>query len=77
MQTIESSDAQLCGAINDSPTEDGVTAGLRSLANSGLDEVDGAMALITAVHHVCPQHERLIMDAIDTAATQEICDKPW
>jgi hypothetical protein len=77
MQTIESSAAQLCGAINDSPTEAGVTAGLRGLANSGLDEVDGAMVLITAVHHVCPQHEALIMGVLDTAATEEICNKPW
>ena len=77
MPTIESSAAQLCGAIDRSPTEGGVMGGLRSLENTGLDEVDGALVLITAVHHVCPQHETLIMDALDAAATEEVCDKRW
>jgi hypothetical protein len=77
MPTIESSAAQLCGAIDRSPTEAGVIGGLRSLENTGLDEVDGALVLITAVHHVCPQHETLIMDAVDTVAAEEVCDKRW
>ncbi len=37
MSAIESSAAQLCGAINRNPTEDGVIAGMNSLDNRGLD----------------------------------------
>jgi hypothetical protein len=77
MPTIESSAAQLCGAIDRNPTEGGVMGGMRGLENTGLDAVDGALVLITAVHHVCPQHESLIMDAIDAAAGEEVCDKRW
>jgi hypothetical protein len=76
MQTIESSAVQLCGAINGSPTEDGVIAGISSLENRGLDEMDGALVLLTAIHHVCPQHEALMMGVIDRIATEEICNKP-
>ena len=76
MPTIESSAAQLCGAIDRSPTEDGVIAGMRSLDNRGLDEMDGALVLITAIHHVCPQHQPLMMRVMDPIATEEICNKP-
>ena len=76
MQTIESSAAQLCGAINGRPTEDGVIAGLNSLANRGLDEMDGALVLITALHHVCPQHEALMMGTMGPIAADEICTRP-
>jgi hypothetical protein len=76
MQTIDSSAAQLCGAINDRPTEAGVIAGFNSLENRGLDEVDGALVLITAIHHVCPQHQALMMRVIDPIAADEICNKP-
>jgi hypothetical protein len=77
MPVIESSAAQLCGAINGSPTADGVIDGISSLENSGLDEIDGALVLITAIHHVCPQHEALMMGVLDPIATEEICSKPW
>ena len=73
---IESSAAQLCGAINGNPTEDGVIAGMNSLENRGLDEMDGALVLITAIHHVCPQHEALMMGIMGPIAAEEICSKP-
>jgi hypothetical protein len=76
MPAIESSAAQLCGAINGNPTEDGVIAGMNSLENRGLDEMDGALVLITAIHHVCPQHEALMIGVIDPIAAEEICNKP-
>ena len=76
MQTVESSAAQLCGAINGRPTEDGVIAGLKSLENRGLDEIDGALVLITAIHHVCPQHQALMLRVIDPIAAEDICNKP-
>jgi hypothetical protein len=77
MPVIESSAAQLCGAIDGSPTADGVIDGMSGLEHSGLDEIDGALVLITAIHHVCPQHEALIMGVLDPIATEEICSKPW
>ena len=46
MAMIESSAAQLCGAINGNPTEDGVIAGMSGIADAGLDEMDGALVLI-------------------------------
>ena len=76
MPAIESSAAQLCGAINRNPTEDGVIAGMNSLDNSGLDAMDGALVLITAIHHVCPQHEALMMGIMGPIAAEEICSKP-
>ncbi len=76
MPAIESSAAQLCGAINGNPTADGVIDGISSLENRGLDEIDGALVLITAIHHVCPQHEALMMDAINPVAAEELCRKP-
>jgi hypothetical protein len=75
MSAIESSAAQLCGAMNGNPTE-GVIAGMNSLDNNGLDEVDGALVLITAIHHVCPQHQALMMRVMDPIAAEEICNKP-
>ena len=77
MSAIESSAAQLCGAINDDPTADGVIDGISSLENKGFDEIDGALVLITAIHHVCPQHEALMMGVIDPVAAEELCSKPW
>ena len=76
MSVIESSAAQLCGAINGNPTKDGVIAGMNSLDNRGLDEMDGALVLITAIHHVCPQHQALMMGVMDPIAAEEICNKP-
>ena len=76
MSAIESSAAQLCGAMNGNPTENGVIAGMNSLENRGLDEVDGALVLITAMHHVCPQHQALMMGVMDPIAAEEICNKP-
>ncbi len=76
MPVIESSAAQLCGAINGNPTKDGVIDGMNSLDNRGLDQLDGALVLITAIHHVCPQHEALIMGVMGPMAAEEICSKP-
>ena len=76
MAMIESSAAQLCGAINGNPTEDGVIAGMSGIADAGLDEMDGALVLITAVHHVCPQHEALVMGVAEPIAAEEMCNKP-
>ena len=75
MPMIESSAAQLCGAINGNPTKDGVIDGVNSLDNRGLDDLDGALVLITAIHHVCPQHEVLMMSVLDPIAVDQICNK--
>ena len=75
MPMIESSAAQLCGAINGNPTKDGVMDGMNSLSNRGFDDLDGALVVITALHHVCPQHEALVMSVIDPIAADEICNK--
>jgi hypothetical protein len=76
MTVIESSAAQLCGVVNGNPTEDGVVDGMNSLDNRGLDQMDGALVLITAVHHVCPQHQALMMGVTTAVAADEICGKP-
>ena len=77
LTVIESSAAQLCGAINGNPTEGGVMDGMNSLDNRGLDQMDWALVLITAIHHVCPQHEALMMIGImGSAAAEELCSKP-
>jgi uncharacterized protein DUF732 len=76
MAAIESSAAQLCGAIDRNPTEGGVFAGMTRLGNTGLDATDAALVLITAIHHVCPQHEALMMRVMDPIAAEEICNKP-
>lgn len=75
MPMIESSAAQLCGAINGNPTKDGVIDGMNSLYNRGLDELDAALVLITAIHHVCPQREALMMSVIDPIAADGLCNK--
>ena len=74
LTVIESSAAQLCGAINGNPTEGGMD-GMNSLDNRGLDQMDGALVLITAIHHVCPQHEALMMGIMGSAAAEELCSK--
>jgi hypothetical protein len=76
MPVIESSAGQLCGAIDGNPTPDGVIDGMSSLENRALDEVDGALVLITAIHHVCPQHEALMMSVVNPIAVDELCNKP-
>jgi hypothetical protein len=76
MPLIESSAAQLCGVINGNPTEGGVIDGMNSLENRGLDEMDGALVLITAIHHVCPQHEALMVGVMGPIAAEELCTKP-
>jgi hypothetical protein len=76
LPVIESSAAQLCGAINANPTPEGVDAGMNGLGGNGLDQIDGALVLITAIHHVCPQHQELIMNVMSPAAAQELCGKP-
>jgi hypothetical protein len=76
LTVIESAAAQLCGTITANPTEDGVMDGMNSLDNRGLDQVDGALVLITAIHHVCPQHEALMMGILGSAAAEELCRKP-
>ena len=76
MPVIESSAAQLCGVINGDPTEGGVLDGMAGLDNRGLDEMDGALVLITAIHHVCPQHEALVMGIMGSVAAEEICARP-
>jgi hypothetical protein len=76
MSLIEASAVQLCEAINGNPTTDGVIDGLNSMQNKGLDEVDGALVLITAIHHGCPQHESLLMDTMGPIAAEEVCSKP-
>ena len=49
--------------------------GMNSLDNRGLDQMDGALVLITAIHHVCPQHEALMMGIMGSAAAEELCSK--
>jgi hypothetical protein len=73
MATIESSAAQLCAYVDDDPTENGVIDGMDSLQARSLDEIDGALVLITAIHHVCPQHEALVMNSMIPLAEEEIC----
>lgn len=76
MPVIESSATQLCGAINGNPSDDGVMDGMASLQDKGFDEMDGALVLITAIHHICPQHEELLMGIMDPIAAEELCAKP-
>lgn len=75
MPEIESSASQLCSAINGNSTAGGVVDGLNGLAVRGLDEIDSALVLLTAVHHVCPQREELIMAAVNPVAAEELCTK--
>ena len=76
VQAIESAAGELCAAINVDPTSDGVVDGMDRLGNRGFDEMDGALLLVTAIHHVCPQHEALMMSVIDPIAAEELCTKP-
>ena len=76
MPVIESSAVQLCDAVNANPTENGVIDGMNGLDSKGLDEMDGALVLITAMHHVCPQHEALMMGVVNPIAAEELCTKP-
>jgi hypothetical protein len=73
MPTIESSAVQRCSYINDDPTENGVVEGLSSLGDRSLDEMDAQLVVITALHHVCPQHEELVMNSMIPFAEEEIC----
>jgi hypothetical protein len=73
MATIESSAAQLCSCVNDEPTDNGVIEGLSSLGNRSLDGVDAQLVVITALHHVCPQHRDLVMNSMIPFAVEEIC----
>ena len=75
LSVIEASAAQLCAAIDADPTDNGVAAGIDALGTRGMDEMDNAMVLISAVHHVCPQHETLMMGLMDSAAAEEVCDR--
>ncbi len=76
MRVIEESAVQLCGSVDRNPDENGVIDGMNSLAGRGLDEMDGALVLIIAMHHGCPQHEDLMMGLIEPAAAEELCGRP-
>jgi hypothetical protein len=76
MPAIESSAAQLCSGIDAHPTPGGIVDGMAGLDNRGLDEIDGALVLITAIHHVCPQHEALVMGVMDGVVAEEVCTEP-
>jgi hypothetical protein len=76
MPVVESSVVQLCGAITANPTKVGVMEGMMRLQNRGLDEEDGALAILIAIHHVCPQHEDLVMNTMGALAGEEGCTKP-
>lgn len=73
MPVIDSAAGQLCGAVNADPTRGGVMDGFDQIYDRGLDDMDGALVTITAIHHVCPQHEALIMGTLDPIAAEEIC----
>ena len=76
MAVVESSAVQLCGTISATPTKAGVMEGLTRLQNRGLDSADGALAILIAIHHVCPQHEDLVMNTMGALAGEEGCTKP-
>lgn len=76
MPAIESAAGQLCGVITANPTENGVVDGLEGLDGRGLDDMDYALTMITAIHHVCPQYEALIINVAGSAAAEELCTKP-
>jgi hypothetical protein len=75
MSVIDANATQLCGAINANPTEQGVLAGFDGMYARGLDYIDGTLVIITAIHHVCPQHDGLIMAVLDAPA-EELCTEP-
>lgn len=76
MPVIESAAVQLCGAINGNPSEEGVRDGFGAMFSQGLDDMDGALVMITAIHHSCPQHQELIMNVMNPVAAEELCTKP-
>jgi len=76
MPVIESSAAQLCGAIDADPTQGGLIRGMGRLEGAGLDEMDQSLVFITAMHHVCPGHQPLIMGLMEPMAADELCGKP-
>jgi hypothetical protein len=47
--------------------------GLNSLQNRELDDADGALILLTAIHHVCPHHEALMMGIMGPIAAEDVC----
>ena len=54
MPVIESAAVQLCDAINANPSEAGVVDGFDAMFGRGVDDVDSALVMITAIHHACP-----------------------
>jgi hypothetical protein len=76
MPVIEDSARQFCGALNANPTTDGVGDGMNLIYDSGLDDTDGALVTIVAIHHTCPQHEDLILGVFDQVVAEEVCGKP-
>ena len=47
--------------------------GLSSLGDRQLDEMDAQLVVITALHHVCPQHQELVMSSMIPLAAEEVC----
>jgi hypothetical protein len=76
MTVIDDSAAQLCTYINANPTENGVVHGLMSLRSRRLDEMDAQLVVVTALHHVCPQYEDLVMNSMASIAAEELCTEP-
>ena len=70
---IEQQAVVFCNEVNANPTAEGVVRGLERAQLSGFDEIDGAYVLITAVHHTCAQHERLVMDVVGEFAMPDGC----
>lgn len=70
---IEASAATFCNAVNANPTAEGVLTGIEQAGLPGMDQMDGAYVLITAIHHTCAQHEQLVMDVIGEFAFPEGC----
>jgi hypothetical protein len=77
MSVIDASAAELCAAVAADPTADGVMTGMATMDGGGLDDVDAAMVLISAVHHVCPQYGDLVMGTMEPVAADELCPKSW
>ena len=69
---IESAATIFCDSVNANPTAEGVVVGLER-ATVGMDNMDGAYVLITAIHHTCAQHETLIMDVVGQFAFPDGC----
>lgn len=77
MAVIEAAAAQLCGAIDLDPTESGVRAGMQGLYKRGLDDLDGALVLLTAVHHVCPAHAHLVATSLSQDPAGRALARHW